>query len=163
MLLYFGMKEVVVSSKRYCETIGGWYYSALWSLIVFEISVRNFWIFGPHRQAQISPKFSVLCQIFVNLVKICLNSVKISTITKIEDVFASTLVRHPCISWFFKFVRLWKYKSVFKSGFKFICFWKYRRSCIRNPFKKTHMLTWDDRTPNCSSWFSRKIYIQIPS
>ena len=70
-----------------------------------------------------------------------------SSYYKIEDVFTSTLST----------------SSVYKSVFKFVRFWKYKKSHIRNLFKKTWILTWDDRTPNCSSWFSRKIYIQANS
>jgi hypothetical protein len=66
--------------------------------------------------------------------------ISISTIIKIEDVFASILVCHPCLSWIL-------------SSFAFE---KNKRSRIRNLLKKL-MLTWDKiRTPNCNSWFSKR-------
>ncbi len=41
--------------------------------------------------------------------------------------FAGTLVRHPFMSLFSKFVHFWKYKSIFDSVFKIVRFLKYKR------------------------------------
>ena len=51
----------------------------------------------------------------------------------------------------------------------YICIWvcsllEIKRESYKESFKKTCMLTWNDRTPNYSSWFFYKnIYIQANS
>ena len=85
-------------------------------------------------------------------------------VIKIENVFAGILVRHQYLSRFLSSFVFGNTNPCLSRILSSFAFGNIKRSRIRNFFKKTHMLTWDgSRTPNCSSWFYKKISKRIPT